>query len=406
MAKSDLLVGLDIGTTKVCVVVGEVTENGVDIVGIGSGPSIGLRKGVVVNIEQTIKSIKRALDEAELMADCNINSVYVGIVGSHIQGENNHGVIAVNGGEVTAKDVERVLDAAQAIVIGTDREILHVLPQEYIVDEQRGVIEPVGMAGVRLEANVHIITGAVTSAKNITKACQRSGLDVSGIVLEPLASSKATLRDEEKELGVILIDIGGGTTDISIFCNDSIRYTKVIDLGGQYVTTDIAMALRTPLVAAEEIKKQYSCALESLVGSDEVIEVPGVAGREGRKVSRQKLAYVCQCRMAEILGLAHQEILRSGLKQQVGAGVVLTGGGSLVEGLDKLAEEMFDMPVRIAGPDFRIGGLRDVVNSPIYSTAVGLLLYGAEKSNEAGHERYDSKDSIFTLMKKWFKNSI
>ncbi len=409
MAKSDLLVGLDIGTTKVCVVVGELTDDGVDIVGIGSAPSTGLRKGIVVNIEQTVKSIKPALEEAELMADCEIRSVYTGIVGSHIKGMNSHGVIAVTGGEVTAKDVSRVLDAAKAIAIPLDREVLHVLPQEYVVDDQWGIADPLGMAGVRLEAKVHIVTGAVTCAKNILRACQRSGLDVSGIVLQPLASSKATLTEEEKELGVVLIDIGGGTTDISVFCNDSIRYTGVLGVGGTHLTNDIAFGLRTPLADAEKIKVKHSCALTSLVNENEIIEVPGVGGREARRVSRRLLAEICEPRMEEILDLVDQEIMRSGLKKQIGAGAVLTGGASLIEGLPELAEQILDMPVRIGLPDYHIGGLRDVVNSPIYSTAVGLLLYGAEESGTSGVGRHDSEEKVFakmfSAMRKWFQNA-
>ncbi|MFV0350435.1 MAG: cell division protein FtsA, partial [Halodesulfovibrio sp.] len=294
MAKSDLIVGLDIGTTKICAVVGEPTPDGVDIVGIGTAPSTGLRKGVVVNIEQTVQSIKKALEEAELMAGCEIRSVYAGIAGSHIKGFNSHGVIAVKGGEVGPKDVERVLDAAKAVAIPLDREVIHILPQEYIVDDQRGIADPLGMAGVRLEVKVHIVTGAVTSAQNIVRSCHRSGLDVSDIVLEALASSKAVLTEEEREIGVALVDLGGGTTDIAVFANDSIKHTGVLALGGQNLTNDIAFGLRTPMVSAEKIKTRYGCALAELVRGDETIEVSSVGDREPRKLSRQVLAEICE----------------------------------------------------------------------------------------------------------------
>jgi len=301
MPKSDLIVGLDIGTTKICAVVGEATPDGVDIVGIGTSPSTGLRKGVVVNIEQTVQSIKKALEEAELMAGCEIRSVYAGIAGSHIKGFNSHGVIAVKGGEVGPKDVERALDAAKAVAIPLDREVIHILPQEYIVDDQRGIADPLGMAGVRLEVKVHIVTGAVTSAQNIVRSCHRSGLDVSDIVLEALASSKAVLTEEEREIGVALVDLGGGTTDIAVFSNDSIKHTGVLALGGQNLTNDIAFGLRTPMVSAEKIKVKYGCAMADLVRNDDLIEVPSVGGRDPRRLSRQVLAEICEPRMEEIL---------------------------------------------------------------------------------------------------------
>lgn len=304
---ADLIVGLDIGTTKVCAVVGEMAENGlVDVVGIGTRPSHGMRKGVVVNIEQTVQSIRGAIEDAELMAGCEINSVYVGIAGGHIAGINSHGVIAVKGGEVGQRDVERALDAARAVAIPADREVIHILPQEYIVDNQRGIADPLGMAGVRLEVKVHIVTGAVTSAQNIVRSCHRSQLEVSDIALESLASAKAVLTEEERELGVALVDIGGGTTDIAIFANDSIKHTHVLALGGQNLTNDIAFGLRTPIAAAERIKLKYGCALTDMVRHDEFIEVPTVGGRDPSRISRQILAEICEPRMEEIqIGRAH-----------------------------------------------------------------------------------------------------
>ncbi|UZP67300.1 cell division protein FtsA [Desulfovibrio mangrovi] len=406
MAKSDLIVGLDIGTTKICAVVGEPTPDGVDIVGIGTAPSTGLRKGVVVNIEQTVQSIKKALEEAELMAGCEIRSVYAGIAGSHIKGFNSHGVIAVKGGEVGPKDVERVLDAAKAVAIPLDREVIHILPQEYIVDDQRGIADPLGMAGVRLEVKVHIVTGAVTSAQNIVRSCHRSGLDVSDIVLEALASSKAVLTEEEREIGVALVDLGGGTTDIAVFANDSIKHTGVLALGGQNLTNDIAFGLRTPMVSAEKIKTRYGCALAELVRGDETIEVSSVGDREPRKLSRQVLAEICEPRMEEILSLVDQELVRSGYKNLIGAGVVLTGGTSLIDGCQELGEQIFNLPTRIGYPR-NVGGLKDVVNSPKYATAVGLLRYGAEK--EGLELKFRIRDGnvfnrVLSRMKKWFSD--
>ncbi|MCM0756652.1 cell division protein FtsA [Desulfovibrio aminophilus] len=405
MAKNDIVVGLDIGTTKIAAVVGEVTPDGVDIIGIGTSPSTGLRRGVVVNIEQTVQSIKKALEEAELMAGCEIRSVYAGIAGSHIKGFNSHGVIAVKGGEVTQRDVDRVIEAAKAVAIPLDREVIHTLPQEYIVDDQRGIADPLGMAGVRLEVKVHIVTGAVTSAQNIVRSCHRAGLDVSNIVLESLASSKAVLTAEEREIGVALVDIGGGTTDLAIFSKDSIKHTSVLALGGNNLTNDIAFGLRTPMMSAEKIKVDHGCALADLLSDDEVIEVPSVGGRESRGMSKKVLAEICEPRCEEILALVDQDLIKSGYKNLIGAGVVLTGGTSLIHGMQDLAEQIFDLPVRIGYPS-GIGGLRDVVNSPKFATAVGLLLYGAEE--ERGHERpFRIRDEnvfnrILGKMKKWF----
>jgi len=404
MARSELIVGLDIGTTKICVVVGELSPEGVDVVGIGTSPSTGLRKGVVVNIEQTVQSIKKALEEAELMAGCEIRSVYAGIAGSHIKGFNSHGVIAVKGGEVGPRDIERVIDAAKAVAIPLDREVIHILPQEFIVDDQRGIADPLGMAGVRLEVRVHIVTGAVTSAQNIIRSCHRAGLDVSDIVLESLASSKAVLTNEEREIGVALVDLGGGTTDLAIFANDSIKHTAVLALGGTNLTNDIAFGLRTPMASAEKIKIKYGCALAEMVPKDEVIEVMSVGGREPRRLSRQVLAEICEPRVEEMLALVDQELIRSGMKSQIGAGVVLTGGTALIEGIQELGEQIFNLPTRIGYPD-KVGGLKDVVNSPMYATAVGLLMYGAEK--EGVEQRFRIRDEnvfnrILGRMRKWF----
>ncbi|MDR2669706.1 MAG: cell division protein FtsA [Desulfovibrio sp.] len=405
MAKAPLIIGLDIGTTKICAVVGEAGEDSVDIVGIGTSPSTGLRKGVVVNIGETVKSVQKALEEAELMAGCSIRSVYAGIAGSHIKSANSNGVIAIQGGEVTQRDVDRALEAAGAVAIPMDREIIHTLPQEFIVDDQHGIIHPLGMSGVRLEVKVHIVTGAVTSTQNIVKVCHNSGLDVADIVLESMASAKAVLTEEERELGVALVDLGGGTTDIAVFSGEAVMHTGVLPLGGQNLTKDIASGLRTPLLDAEQIKLRYGCVLADMVSVDEIIEVRSVGGREPRRLSRRLLAEICQPRMEELLGLADQELSKSGCRHMVGAGVVLTGGGVLLDGCQELAEQIFNMPTRIGYPR-NIGGLKDVVNSPRYATAVGLLRYGAEK--EAGERTSrKSEESVFERtvqgIKDWFK---
>ena len=405
-SKSDLIVGLDIGTTKICAVVGEASSEGVDVVGIGTSPSTGLRKGVVVNIEQTVRSIKKALEEAELMAGCEIRSVYAGIAGSHIKGFNSHGVIAVKGGEVTQKDVDRVIDAAKAVAIPLDREVIHILPQEYIVDDQRGIADPLGMAGVRLEVKVHIVTGAVTSAQNIIRSCHRAGLDVSDIVLESLASSQAVLTEEEREIGVALVDIGGGTTDVAIFTNDSIRHTSVLALGGMNLTNDIAFGLRTPMLSAEKIKTKHGCALAEMVQGDDNIEVPSVGGRGARKLSRQVLAEICEPRLEEVLALVEQELVRSGYKKLIGSGVVLTGGTTLIEGIQDLGEQIFNLPTRVGYPQ-EVGGLKDVVMNPMYATGVGLLIYGAQqrKSDQSFRIREENTfNRILARMKKWFED--
>lgn len=401
--KENLIVGLDIGTTKICCIVGEVTAEGIDIIGIGSHPSKGLRKGVVVNIESTVASIKKAVEEAELMAGCGINSVYAGIAGGHIKGLNSHGVIAVKDSEVKETDVKRVIDAARAVAIPMDREVLHILPQEFIIDDQDGIRQPIGMSGVRLEAKVHIVTGAATSAQNIVKCANQAGLDVNDIVLEQLASSEAVLSSDEKELGVAIIDIGGGTSDIAIFVEGSIRHTAVLSIGGDHLTNDIAIGLRTPTDEAEKIKKKYGCALSSMVGKDDTISVPSMGGRKPRTLSRQLLADIIEPRVEEIFTLVRNEIIRSGYEDILASGIVITGGSALMEGMPELGEQIFNLPVRRGDPA-GIGGLVDVVNSPIYATGVGLVLHG---NREPGKSRFKMGDeNIFSKvtkrMKDWF----
>ncbi len=374
----NLIVGLDIGTSKVVCLVGEIkTDNSIEIIGIGSHPSRGLKKGVVVNIESTVKSIQRAVEEAELMAGCEIHSVYAGIAGSHVRSLNSHGIVAIRNKEVTPEDVERVIDAARAVAIPADQKILHILPQEFIIDNQEGIREPVGMSGVRLEAKVHIVTGADSAAQNIVKCVQRCGLSVDDVVLEQLASSYAVLADDEKELGVCLVDIGGGTTDIAVFSGGAIRYTAVIPIAGDQVTNDIAVSLRTPTQYAEEIKMKYACALSKLARADETIEVPSVGDRPSRRLARQTLAEVVEPRYEELFQMVNLELQRSGYSEVIAAGVVLTGGSSKMEGAVELAEEVLHVPVRLGTPQ-HITGLADVVRNPIYATGVGLLLYGRD----------------------------
>jgi cell division protein FtsA len=404
--KEDLIVGLDIGTTKICAVVAEPTENGVDVIGIGTHPSRGLRKGVVVDIDATVDSIKHAVEEAELMADCEITSVYAGIAGGHIEGFNSHGIVAVKDREVTESDVRRVIDAAKAVAIPMDREVIHVIPQEYIIDDQDGIREPLGMSGVRLEAKIHIVTAAVTSAQNIVKCANKAGLNVMDIVLEPLASAEAVLADDERELGVCLIDIGGGTTDIAVFADGAIKHTCVLGLGGYHVTNDIAVGLRTPFEEAERIKKRFGAASARLLGSDDVITVPSVGGRRPREVSRKILCEIIEPRIDEILTLSRQEIVKAGLEDRIPSGLVLTGGCAALAGIGDLAEEIFEAPVRIGQP-WRVGGLQDVVRSPMYATGVGLVLYGQVQAQGRGVSRFRIRDeSIFRRvrqrMRDWF----
>ncbi len=409
MASSDnnLIVGLDIGTSKVVAIVGEINAQGdVEIVGIGSHKSSGLKKGVVVNIESTVQSIQRAVEEAELMAGCEIHSVYAGIAGSHISSMNSHGIVAIKDREVLTQDVERVIDAAQAVAIPADQRILHILPQEYLIDNQEGVKEPLGMSGVRLEAKVHLITCAVNAAQNIEKCIRRCGLDVEDIILEQLASSYSVLTEDEKELGVCMVDIGGGTTDIAIFTEGSIRHTGVIPIAGDQVTNDIAMALRTPTMYAEDLKIKYACALAKLTGADETIQVPSVGDRGARSLSRQSLAEVVEPRYDELFTLVHAEIRRSGFEDLIPAGIVLTGGTSKMEGVIELAEEIFHMPVRLGSPQ-HVKGLIDIVSNPIHSTGVGLLLYGKQQQLEGKNTMYSKQQSSGWLqrMKKWFQGN-
>ena len=374
--KAELIVGLDIGTTKICAIVGEVTHSGeVDIVGIGTHPSKGLRKGVVINIEATVGSIKHAISEAELMAGVEVSHVYAGIAGGHIRGLNSHGIVAVKDREVSRYDMDRVIGAARAIAIPQDREIIHILPQEYVIDEQDGIREPMGMSGVRLEAKVHIVTGAVTSAQNIVKCAQRCGLTVADIVLEQLASSEAVLSQDEKDLGVALIDIGGGTTDIAIWCDGSIVHTSVLAVGGDHITNDIAVGLRTPTDEAERIKRRDGCAMTALVGKDDTIEVPSVGGRKPRVLAKQILTEIIEPRVEEMFSLVQQEITRTGYGDLLASGVVITGGSTLLPGMPEMAEDILGLPVRCGLPH-GVGGLVDVVKSPMYATGVGLVLYG------------------------------
>lgn len=405
MAKrEEYVVGLDIGTTKICALVGVPTVEGVDVIGIGTYPSHGLRKGVVVNIEATVHSIRRAVEEAELMAGCEIHSAFVGIAGGHIRGMNSHGVVALKSREVTEEDIRRVIDAAKAVAIPMDREVIHILPQEFIVDGQDGIKDPRGMSGVRLEVKVHIVTGAVTSAQNLIKCVNKAGMTVDDIVLQQLAASEAVLTPEEKELGVALVDIGGGTTDLAIFHRGSIKHTAVISLAGDHVTSDIAVGLRTPIEEAEKLKKKYGCALASMASVEEV-EVPPVGeGQRPRKVSRQLLAEIIEPRMEEILGLVEEEIERSGFRRMIPSGVVITGGSALLEGIVELAAQIFDLPVRRGYPK-RIGGLVDIVRSPQYATAIGLVLYGSKGGRRADFRPHEENifDKVSRRMKEWLK---
>ncbi|WP_019626874.1 cell division protein FtsA [Thioalkalivibrio sp. ALJT] len=402
-----LIVGLDVGTTKIEAVVGELTEEGeIEVIGIGSSPSRGLKKGVVVNIESTVQSIQRAVEEAELMAGCEIHSVYTGIAGSHIKSYNSTGVVAIKDGEVVAGDVDRVIDAARAIAIPADQRILHVLPQEYIIDEQEGIREPIGMSGVRLEAKVHLVTGAVSAAQNIVKCVERCGLRVDDIILEQLASSYSVLTEDEKDLGVCLVDVGGGTTDIAVFAHGAILHTAVIPIAGDQVTNDIAVALRTPTQYADELKIKYACALRSLADPSETIEVPGVGDRPARRLSRQTLASVVEPRYEELLQLVQAELRRSGTEEMIAAGVVLTGGSSRMEGVVDLAEEVFHMPVRLGVPQ-RVTGLLDVVKNPIHATGVGLLLYARQSRAEQETWPVNSGfQGVWARMKRWFSGQF
>lgn len=397
------VVGLDIGTNKVAAIVAEITPEGeLEIIGIGSHHSRGLKKGVVVNIESTVQSIQRAVEEAELMAGCQIDAVYAGIAGSHIRSFNSHGIVAIRDREVLPQDVERVIDAAKAMAIPADQKILHILPQEYVIDSQEGVKEPLGMSGVRLEAKVHLVTCAVNAAQNIEKCIERCGLKVNDIILEQLASSYSVLTDDERDLGVCLVDIGGGTTDIAVFTDGAIRHTAVIPIAGDQVTNDIAMALRTPTQNAEEIKIKYACALTQLARPDETIKVPGVGDKPAKELSRQALAEVVEPRYDELFTLIQAELRRSGFEDLIAAGIVLTGGASKMEGVIELAEEIFHMPVSLGSPR-DVAGLKDIVRNPVYATGVGLLQYGMQQEEEQPKRGGGLRPGgALARLKKWF----
>jgi cell division protein FtsA len=406
--EKNLIVGLDIGTSRVVAIVGEVMPEGeLEVIGIGSNPSRGLKKGVVVNIESTVHSIQRAVEEAELMAGCQIHSVYAGIAGSHIRSLNSHGIVAIRDKEVTPGDIERVIDAARAVAIPADQKILHILPQEFVIDNQEGIREPVGMSGVRLEAKVHMVTGAVSAAQNIIKCVRRCGLEVDDIILEQLASSYSVLTEDEKELGVCIVDIGGGTTDIAVFTEGSIRHTAVIPIAGDQVTNDIAVALRTPTQHAEEIKIKYACALTQMASAEESIEVPSVGDRPPRRLARHTLAEVVEPRYEELLTLIQAELRRSGFEDLITAGIVLTGGSAKIEGLVDLAEEVFHMPVRLGVPQY-VTGLVDVVRNPIFATGVGLLLFGHHNRDQRSLDAGLGKGvrGVWERMKGWFQGNF
>ena len=409
MAKEarNLIVGLDIGTSKVAALVAELRPDGtLELIGMGGHESRGLKKGVVVNIESTVSAIQRALEEAELMADCKIESAYTGIAGSHIKSFNSTGMVAIKDREVAAIDVERALETARAVNIPTDQQILHVLRQEYIVDGQEDVREPIGMSGVRLEVKVHIVTGAVSAAQNIVKCVRRCGLEVSDLVLQPLASSRAVLSDDERELGVCLVDIGGGTTDLAVFTHGAIRHTAVIPIAGDQVTSDIAMALRTPTADAEAIKIRHGVALRQLADPNETIEVPGIGDRGSRVMSRQTLAEVIEPRVEELFSLVQQVLRESGFEELLSSGIVLTGGSATMQGMVELGEEIFHMPVRVGVPKYS-GGLADIVRNARYATAMGLLMEGAAQRQPGQLSRQDgSFRAVLARMREWFQRNF
>jgi cell division protein FtsA len=404
-ARDNLIVGLDIGTSKIVAIVAEVAADGsFGVVGLGSQPSRGLKKGVVVNIDATMASIQRALEEAEVMANCRISQVYTGVAGSHIRSLNSSGMVAIKEKEVGEADVDRVMETAKAVAIPNDQQILHILPQEFIIDGQDGVREPLGMSGVRLEVKVHIVTGAVSAVENIVKCVRRCGLTVQDVILQPLASATAVLNDDEKELGVCLMDIGGGTTDIAVFAGGAIRHTAVIPIAGDQVTNDIAMTLRTPTKEAEELKVRHGCALRQLADPAEVVEVPGVGERGPRKLSRQTLAEVIEPRIEELYGLVQQELRRSGFEELLSSGIVLTGGTAQLAGMVELGEEVFHLPVRVGVPAYS-GPLADVVRSPRYATAVGLLIEGRDQwlRAQAANSKVQGLGGVVERMRLWFK---
>ena len=401
----NLIVGLDIGTSKIVAIVAEVKpEGGYEVIGMGSHPSRGLKKGVVVNIETTVNAVQRALEEAELMADCKIREVYTGIAGSHIKSFNSHGMVAIKDKEVSRLDVERVMETAKAVNILNDQQVLHVLNQEFIIDGQEDVREPIGMSGIRLEVKVHIVTGAVSAAQNIMKCVRRCGLEVRDLVLQPLASAMAVLSEDEKDLGVCLVDIGGGTTDIAVFTHGAIRHTAVIPIAGDQITNDIAMALRTPTKDAEDIKCRFGCALRAMADPHEMVEVAGVGDRGTRQLSRQTLAEVIEPRVEELYSMVQAELRRSGFEELLSSGIVITGGSSSLQGMVELGEEIFHMPVRLGLPHYR-GSLEEVVLTPRCSTGIGLIVAGMEQFQRHQHTRLqgNSFKRIFERMRSWFQ---
>ncbi len=401
---SSLIVGLDIGTTKVCAVVGEaVNPSGVDIIGVGTYPSFGLKRGVVVNIENTVQSIKHAVEEAEHMAGCEIRTVFVGIAGGHVKGMSGHGMITLRNREVAKRDLDRVIESASALSIPADREIIHVIPQEFVVDGQGGIKDPIGICGIKLETRVHIVTGQVTAAQNLVKCIHRTGMDVADVILEQLASSEAVLTPEEKEIGVVLIDCGGGTTDIAIFVGGSIRYTENLTLGGDHIDRDIALGLSTPLAEAKRLKEKFGTAFAELAQPDETIEVVGVGGRRPKMIPRRELGMVIEPRMEEIFSLVKREIIKSGYKEFLPAGAVITGGTVIMDGTVELAEKILAMPVRRGIPS-EVGGLKDIVANPVYSTGVGLVLHGMRYKGDKKLRIRDKNvfKKVFDSMKNWF----
>lgn len=404
----NLIVGLDIGTSKIVAIVAELQPEGtVKVIGLGQHISRGLKKGVVINIESTMQSIQRALEEAELMADCKINNVYTGIAGSHIKSLNSHGMVKIKDAEVSQMDVDRVIETAQAIALPADQQILHILTQEFIIDGQEDVREPLGMSGMKLEVKVHIVTGAVAAAQNIVKCIKRCGIEVSDLILQPLASSLAVLTEDEKELGVCLVDIGGGTTDIAVFKQGAIRHTAVVPIAGDQMTNDVAVAFRTPTQSAEDIKIKHGCALRQLADSREIVEVPGVDGREPRQLSVQTLAEVLEPRIVELYEMVLNELRRSGMEDMIASGIVITGGSAMMRGMVELGEEIFHMPVRMGLPRY-VGGLSEVVSNPRYATGVGLVLMGKQQLERhlSGQMEVNSFARMVEKMKSWFQGNF